>query len=392
MLFLIFCFWTCAALVVYTYAVYPALIWGLSRCFARTIETPEGDSQNWPSVSLLVVANNEEDVIAQRIQNALAMDYPHDRLEIVMALDGCTDGTATIVRRFSNQGVKLFDFAQRRGKASVLNDAIKEIKGEIVMLSDANTDIDHQAPRRLVRWFNHAKIGVVCGRLVLTDPLTGGNVDSAYWKYENFLKRCEGRLGALLGANGAIYAIRKELYQPIRSETTNDDFEIPLLAKLKTDCTIVYDFDAVAHEEIPPEIRSEFRRRVRIGASGFQSLTTLWKLLDPRRGWVAFTFFSHKILRWFCPFFLLGLLVSNLLVLDRPFYRFVLMSQFGFYLLSLLVPFLPSQVRFPKPIRLAAMFTSMNIAFLVGFWRWLSGQHKGTWVRTIRMSAQGKHV
>jgi cellulose synthase/poly-beta-1,6-N-acetylglucosamine synthase-like glycosyltransferase len=385
-------FWICAALVFYTYAVYPGLVWALSRCHAWAIDPPIRDPENSPTVSLLVAAHNEEDVIGRRIQNALALDYPQHRLEIVIALDGCSDATATIVRQFSDQGVKLLDYAQRRGKASVLNSAIKELRGEIVVLSDANTEFDHQAVRRLARWFSHARVGVVCGRLVLTDSLKGGNVDSVYWRYETFLKRCEGRLGALLGANGAIYAIRKDLYQPIRPESTNDDLEIPLMAKLKSDRAIIYDFDALAYEESAPNMQSEFRRRVRIGASGFQSLVTLWRLLDPRRGWIAFTFFSHKLLRWSCPFFLICILLSNLLLLDRPFYRFLLMCQIGFYLSSLVVVFFPSQVRFPTPVRFAAMFTSMNFALLVGFCRWLSGRHKGTWDPTIRMAAQAREV
>jgi cellulose synthase/poly-beta-1,6-N-acetylglucosamine synthase-like glycosyltransferase len=379
-------FWICAALIFYTYVAYPVLVWGLSQAYTWAVNPPSVDPENWPSVSLLIAAHNEERVIGRRIQNALAMDYPVPLLEIVIALDGCTDATSTIVRRYASKGVKLLDYSQRRGKASVLNSVIKGLRGEIVLLSDANTDFDDQAVQRLARWFSHPRVGVVCGRLVLTDSLKGGNVDSVYWKYETFLKRCEGRLGALLGANGAIYAIRKELYEPIRPESTNDDLEIPLMAKLKTDCAIVYDFDALAYEESAPNMQSEFRRRVRIGASGFQSLVTLWKLVDPRRGWIAFTFFSHKLLRWSCPFFLICMLLSNLLLLDRLFYQFVLMFQISFYLTSLAVVFFPSQVRFPKPVRFVAMFTSMNFALLVGFFRWLSGRHKGTWDPTIRMA------
>ncbi len=378
--------WTCLALIVFSYAIYPLLIWCLSRWFARPVVPPEFEPKDWPSVSLLIAAYNEEEVIEERVRNALAMDYPSDRLEIVIALDGCSDGTASIVRRYQSQGVRLLDFAVRRGKSAVLNNAIDEVRGKIVLLSDANTGIDSQAARRLVRWFGHPQVGAVCGRLVLTDPHTGRNVDSLYWKYETFLKRCEGRLGALLGANGAIYAIRKELYQPIPSQTLIDDFVIPLLAKLRSGCSIVYESSAVAREETPADVRSEFRRRARIGAGGFQSIGMLWKLLDPRQGWVALSFLSHKVLRWLCPFFMIGVLASNLLLLDIPFYRLVLMSQFGFYLLSVLAAFLPSSIKFLKPLRLATMFTSMNLALFVGFWRWLSGRQNGVWIRTSRIA------
>ncbi len=284
----------------------------------------------------------------------------------------------------ADRGIRLLDYAQRRGKASVLNSAFAELKGEIILLSDANTYIDPTAARKLVRWFQDPGVGAVCGRLVLTDPQTGRNVDSLYWKYETFLKRCEGRLGALLGANGAIYAIRRDLFAPIPPETIVDDFVIPLLAKLRTGCAIVYDGEAIAHEETPPDVGSEFHRRSRIGAGGFQSIGMLWRLLDPRRGWVAFTFLSHKVLRWTCPFFLVGMLVSNLLLVGRPFYRNFLFCQLAFYLVSLVGAFVSGKFKALKLVRLATMFTSMNVALLFGFWRWLRGSQKGAWRRTAR--------
>lgn len=342
-----------------------------------------------PLVSLLIVAHNEEDVIEERIRNALATDYPSDRLEIVIALDGCTDGTSSIVQQYQSQGVRLLDFPRRRGKSTTLNDAFEDLKGQIVVLSDANTEIDPRAVRRLLRWFSDPKVGVVCGRLVLIDPITARNADSLYWKYETFIKRCEGQLGALLGANGAIYAIRKDLFQRIPNKTLIDDFVIPLLAKLNSGCPIIYEPTAVAHEETPADVRSEFRRRTRIGAGGFQSIGMLWRLLDPRQGWVALSFLSHKVLRWLCPFFMIGAFVSNLWLLESPFYRLVLMSQLGFYLVSGLAAFLPPSIKFLKPLRLATMFTSMNLALFVGFWRWLIGRQTGTWARTSRVPSQG---
>src|SRR5205085_81616 len=216
-----------------------------------------------------------------------------------------------IVSRYADRGVRLLASAARRGKANVLNSSIPAVKGEVVLLSDANTFTDPQAARHLARWFEDPRVGVVSGRLILTDPATGRNADSLYWKYETLLKKYEGRLGALLGANGGIYAIRRALFTAIPGDTIVDDFVIPLEAKLRTGCGIVYDPEAVAREETAPNVGCEFHRRARIGAGGFQSLGLLWRLLNPARGWVAFTFFSHKVLRWVCPFFLLGLLVSS---------------------------------------------------------------------------------
>jgi len=378
-------FWGCSALVVYIYLIYPALIWLLSRVFGQVREAAEADDQDLPTTSLVLAAYNEETVIEDRLENALGMDYPADKYEIVVGSDGCSDRTAAIVRGFAARGVRLLEFAENRGKASVLNAAVAEATGEIVLMSDANTQVDPIAARRLVRWFHDPKVGAVVGRLVLVDPQTGRNADGLYWKYETFLKRCEGRLGALLGANGAIYAIRRNLYEPIPSGTIVDDFVIPLLAKQRTGCEILYDCDAVAVEETPPDVGAEFHRRARIGAGGYQSIGMLWRILDPRRGWVAFAFLSHKVLRWICPFFLIGAFVANVLLVTLPFYRAVLVAHVAFYLAALLLAFVPVRAKILRPLRLSTMFVSMNAALLVGFWRWIRGRQRGTWRRTARV-------
>jgi cellulose synthase/poly-beta-1,6-N-acetylglucosamine synthase-like glycosyltransferase len=385
-------FWACSALVAYAYLGYPLLVWGLSRAFHQRVVPQAGDVADLPAVSLLIAAYNEEAVIEDRLRNALAMDYPADKLQIVVSSDGSTDRTTEIVRRHAVGRVRLLDYAHRRGKAAVLNASVPELEGEIVLFSDANTEVDAGAVWKLVRWFGDPRVGVVCGRLVLTDPGTGKNVDSLYWKYETFLKECEGRLGALLGANGGIYAIRKAVYTPIPEGTILDDFAIPLVARLRTGCTIVYDSEAVAREETPPALGSEFVRRSRIGAGGFQSLGLLWGLLHPRWGWTALAFASHKILRWICPFFLLGMLASNLVLLrDSPFFKATLAAQFLFYLASGIMAVIPVRSRLLKPLRLTTMFTGMNLALLVGFWRWLRGRQQGVWQRTARTaeSAEG---
>jgi cellulose synthase/poly-beta-1,6-N-acetylglucosamine synthase-like glycosyltransferase len=379
-------FWVSMSLVTYAYVGYPLVVWCLSRWFGRWQEEPTAESEHLPSVSLLIAAYNEAGEIGRRLESALRMNYPPDRLEIVVASDGSSDGTADIVRSFADRGVRLLDHPERRGKAAALNAAFSQVRGEVVLLSDANTDIAPGALRRMVRWLRRPRIGVVCGRLVLRDPQTGRNVDSLYWKYETFLKKCEGRLDALLGSNGAIYAIRRALFDPIPNDTIVDDFVIPLRAKLRTGCGIVYDSDAVAWEQTPADLGAEFHRRSRIGAGGFQSIGLLWKLLDPRHGWVAFTFFSHKVLRWLCPFFLVAALVSNSFLWEEPFYLGCLLGQLGFYIVSLLAASVPARPKFLKPLRLTTMFTAMNAALLVGFWRWLRGSQAAAWKRTARLA------
>jgi cellulose synthase/poly-beta-1,6-N-acetylglucosamine synthase-like glycosyltransferase len=378
----VFC--ACAALVFYTYAGYPAIVWVLARLVGRRGNAAEVADAELPTVSLLVAAYNEETVIQQRILNALSMDYPKDKLEIVVATDGCSDGTAEIVRRYARDGIRLLECPHRRGKATALNDSIPQLKGEIVILSDANTFTKPSAARNLARWFVDPDVGSVCGRLILTDPNTGGNVDGMYWKYETFLKKCEGKLGALLGANGGLYAIRRSTFAPIPADTIVDDFVIPLEARLRCGCRIVYDPTAVAWEEIPNHIGAEFRRRARIGAGGAQSFSRLWRLLDPRQGWVAFTFVSHKVLRWVCPFLLIGLALSNIALANEQFFFVSLSAQAAFYAVSGLLAIVPIRAKALKPLMLTTMFTGMNLALLFGFGRWLAGTQTGIWVRTAR--------
>jgi len=376
-------FWVCVALIGYAYVLYPIALWGLSHVFGRVPTCDWPADADLPPVSVLIAAHNEEKVIADRIANALALDYPPDRLEIVIASDGSSDETSRTVRRVADPRVRLLESPLRRGKASVLNAAFRAVRGEIVLLSDANTFTDVDALRRMVRWFADPRVGVVCGRLILTDPATGQNVDSLYWRYETFLKRCEGRLGALLGANGAIYAVRRSCFTGIRSDTIVDDFVIPLVTRLRCGSTILYDETAVAYEETPADFGSEFRRRSRIGAGGFQSLNTLWRLLGPRYGWLAFSFLSHKVLRWMCPFLLIGALGTNLVLAGGPLYSWTLIAQVLGYGLSALGLVRGTRAA-PRVLRLATMFTTMNAALLVGFWLWITGGQRGVWQRTAR--------
>ncbi|HET6576276.1 MAG TPA: glycosyltransferase family 2 protein [Fimbriiglobus sp.] len=377
-----------SALVVvgYAYLGYPVIVGLASRFFGRSDRRAELSDDELPTVTLLIAAYNEESEIAQRLHNALTVRYPKGKFEVVIASDGSSDRTVAIARQFTDRRVRVVAFATRRGKSAVLNDVMaNHVRSEVVVFSDANTWNDPDSIRRLAAWFRDRSVGVVCGRLVLTDPESGRNVDGLYWKYETFLKTCEGRLGALLGSNGGIYAIRRTAYTPIPDNTLVDDFVIPLLARLRTGCRMIYDRDAVAAEETPGTMTAEFHRRARIGAGGFQSLGILRRLLLPGNGWVAFTFFSHKVLRWTSPFFLLAALAGSVLLtaLD-PGYWWLTAGQLAFYGLALAAGRVPNRPRFLRVLRLPALFTTLNAAFFVGFFRWLRGPANGTWRRTAR--------
>jgi cellulose synthase/poly-beta-1,6-N-acetylglucosamine synthase-like glycosyltransferase len=361
------------------------LAWAFSRLFGEQKAAPRGANEV-PRVSIIIAAHNEEQVIGERLQNLIDLDYPADRLDIIIASDGSTDRTCDIVRTFRAPQVRLLEFTTNRGKAAVLNDAVAAAKGEILLLSDANTMIERSAVRAMTRWFADPSIGVVCGRLVLTDPITGNNADSLYWRYETLLKTCESRLGALLGANGAIYAIRRSLFPKLEGRVAVDDFVIPLLARLRgqESSGIVYEERAVAYEESPAEIRSEFARRSRIGAGGFQSLSLLWPLMDPRWGWTAFAFISHKLLRWLCPFFLIGVVLCSLALSQDPLYRGLFLGQVALYTCALAGYYSPRLNGLHKSVRLTVMFAAMNLALLNGFMLWASGRQTGAWQRTAR--------
>lgn len=382
--FLIFCFWTCLAGAAYAYVGYPLTIYAAACLFGRRRATPAAADESLPTATLLIAAYNEADVIGERVENALRPDYPAGKLEILIATDGCDDGTNEIVSRYASRGVRLLPFTKRRGKSHVLNDAVPQATGEVLILSDANTMMEPDAARRLASWFSDQSVGSVTGQLKLVDAATGKNADGLYWRYENFLKRCEGELDAVPGANGAIYSVRRELFRPIPPDTMVDDLTIPLLAKLRTNCRNLFDSQAIAHEETAPDVSAEFKRRSRIGAGGFQALSRLWPLLNPRYGWTAFTFFAHKALRWVTPFLLVGLFFSNLLLAARPPYTGLFVAQIAFYLAAAIGRQVELRGAAGRVLRLAELFAAMNLALLIGFVRWARGPQNGAWIRTPR--------
>lgn len=381
-------FWGAVAGLFFSYLGYPMIIFACSRLFGhRPLPPPSQAPQNLPTVTILISALNEEASIQERLENVLALKYPPEKLDTVIASDGSTDQTCTIVRRYAETypgRIRLLEYSERRGKSTVLNTALQELRSELVIFSDANTMFDTNAVLNLTRWFQDVSIGVVCGQLHLQDVATGKNVDGLYWRYENFLKDCEGRLGALLGANGAIYAMRRTAFVPIPGDTIVDDFVIPLLSKLRFKHRIIYDKEAIAVEDTAPDIEGEFRRRCRIGAGNFQSLARLWPLLIPAQGWTSLVFFSHKILRWFCPAFLVLALAANLWLWDQSMYQWLILCQVIFYLLAYCGHRFTDETLQSRAVRLVTMFVVMNIALAVGFWRWVMGQQQGTWQRTTR--------
>ena len=382
-------FWTSLSLVVYSYAGYPLIAWSLSRWQRRkssnqSLEdnTPV-DANSLPFVSIVIAAYREEAVILERLNNLAKLDYPSDKLEILIGCDGNLDLTGELVSSYDDDRVRLIQFEQRRGKSSVLNDCVPQTKGEIIVFSDANTQMDPQCIKHLVKHFQDETIGCVCGQLILEDSVTCQNVDGLYWKYENFLKECESKLGAVLGVNGALYALRKNLYIPIPPYIINDDFMIGMQVHLAGH-RLVYEDAAFAVEESAPSVQAEFQRRTRIGTGAFQSLKYLNGLLNPKHGYIAFAFWSHKVLRWFCPIFMFIALLTNVYLFAHPFYQATLIAQETFYLMALIGIHFVNGERYLKLFRIPGMFVQMNYALVIGLFRCLFLQQNGTWERTER--------
>ena len=322
-------FWSALALLAYVYFGYPMLAWFVQRLRPR----PVARAPIEPRVTVVVVAHNEENRIGRRIENLLASDYPRDRLSIIVGSDGSTDDTAYRVSQYDDQGVRLRAFRRRRGKAAVLNDLIALADGEIVVLADARQRFERDAIRALVANFADPQVGAVSGELLLrkrrgTSP--GSEGAGFYWKYEKFIRMSESSTGSTVGATGAIYAIRRELFEPIPADTILDDVLIPMRI-VKQGYRVVVESGARAHDLIAMNPREDFIRKARTIAGTFQLFGRYPWMLSPFRSRVWFKALSHKALRLAIPVLHLALFASNVLLLDVPVYRLLLTGQVVFY-------------------------------------------------------------
>lgn len=375
-------FWTSSFCVVYTYVLYPLGLY----IHDRTV-TPKKfkKSDDLPGLTLIIAAYNEEKVIKSRIENCLALDYPRELLEIIIASDGCDDKTNEIVGKYKDRGITLFDYKERRGKVNVLNETVPKAKNNIVVFSDANTMFARDALKKLVKHFGDERVGCVCGGLhfVNADGSKTGELEGFYWRYETRLKIMEGRRGSLLGANGAIFAVRKELFVACPADTIVEDFVMPMRI-LQRGHMVLYDPTASAIEEAAHKIIHEKQRRIRIGAGDFQALFRLLPMLNPLKGFPALAFFSHKVLRWFAPFFLVFSFISNLFLINHPFYSVLFVLQSTFYMSAFIGQMLSWSGINMRFFNLCYYFVSMNLALFLGFLRYVSGRQKVAWQRTER--------
>lgn len=385
-------FWAAALLLLHTYFFYPLILFildGLEQAMAnlRFIKTgrerrrPRVDS-SLPTVSLVVAAYNEAACIDEKVKNSLQLDYPADRFELLVGSDGSDDGTNEKVLAVEDPRVRL-SAAPRAGKTTVLNRCIPSASGDIIILSDANTMIDPAAVKKLVRHFSDPEVGAVCGKLKLYNKESQDYEESAYWTYESLIKFYEGKKGAVMGANGGLYAIRRRLFEALPPSTIVDDFVIPLRI-LEQGFQVKYDPEAVAFEETTEDYEREFGRRARIAAGNFQSLKLVPGLLSPTAGFRAFAFWSHKLLRWCAPMLMAVAFASNLFLLDRMFFVLTFTAQCLFYGLALAGRQGVFSGALKRVASIAYYFVSMNAALAVGFWRFVRNTQRAAWDRTAR--------
>lgn len=378
----------CVCAVLHSYLFYP-LWWrliGRRRPILPLREPPAA----WPFISIIVAGYNEATCIGRRVQNLLQCDYPIDKMEILIASDGSEDGTDRMAAEaaMGDPRVRVLAFTLRRGKVNVLNEVCANAQGKILVLSDANVDFAPDTLKRLVTRFEDPRVACVCGKLCFRTRAGEAHTQSEniYWKLETWLKQHEGGRGVLLGANGANFALRRDLWQGCPPEIVVEDLYIPLRL-LMDGWRVMFEPAALAYEDLPPALADEFGRRVRIGAGDFQILARCLSLLHPSNGLAAWVFFSHKVLRWGTPFFLVGTISAILLlVLLRAPGAWALAVVAVCTLVWTAIGF--TSIRLPgilgKIASASAYFAAMNAALFLGFFRWLRGSQSTTWNRTRR--------
>jgi len=369
-------FWLSVALLAYAHVGYPALVAARARLRPRP---PRRGGQ--PMVSVVIVAHDEATRIGARIQNLLALDYPADRLELVVASDGSSDGTPECARAWEPDGVTVVAFETRRGKPAVLNDVVPKARGEIVVMADARQTFDPRAIRELVAPFADAGVGAVSGELILTaggDATRVGEGVSVYWRYEKFIRRHESLADSTVGATGAIYAIRRALFVPIPPDTILDDVLIPMTIA-RRGYRVVFEAAARAYDRPAATASEEFRRKVRTIAGTFQLFARGRWLLSPRHNRLWLQTVSHKGLRLLSPLLLAAIAASNVLLLAEPLYRLSLGAQVVFYVAALL-GWLTRDARTRIPfMSVPYVFCLLNWATTVAFVRFLTGRQRVTW-------------
>lgn len=372
-------FWLCLAVCVYIYFGYPALLWILSRVRTR----PVREDDVTPRASFIVAAYNEEDVIARKIENTLALDYPPEQLEIIVASNGCTDRTSEIVRTFDDPRVRLLDLAEP-GKMEAVNQAVRMATGDILVFTDADFMLDAEALRRMARKFADPEVGGVSGArkpgIVRKGDATGEG-EGLYVRWDKLQKVLESRIGSVYAADGLLYAIRRELYVPLDDPNRGDDMTISSQVPL-AGYRLLFDPEATAWEDGTIDARSEFRRKARIANRCTRALLGHGRRLFTA-GFYTVEVLSHKVVRHMIPFFLIPMFLASIaLAPASSFYGFALAGQLTVYALALVGAALrDTRAGHWKIFSVPYYFCFVNAAALVGLLKLISGRGTKSWAR-----------
>ncbi len=368
-----------ASVIAYVYFGYPVMLTLLARIRTAPIVRSPRES---PTVSLIIPAHNEEKVIADKISNSLALDYPPETLEVVVASDGSTDRTEQIVRAFRKHGVKLLSLNPNQGKSSAQNGAVANSRGGILFFTDANVMLQPDAIRAVVRHFADEAVGCVVGKVTyLNEGETSvSEAEGFYWRYESFLRGLESKVGNLAMGSGPIMALRRRLFEPLDPHE-GEDFVLPMRTAM-AGYRVVYEPEAVSeeilHQSTPATM---FKTKVRIITKDLRGLFLCRAVLNPLRyPLYSWGLISHKLLRWLVPYFLIALFGLNLLLLDQPFYHLTLAMQIVCYALGgagYLWQHTPRKP--PRVVGIPFSFCLINAAALTGVARFLMGKRAGRW-------------
>lgn len=384
------CFWLSVFAVFHTYVFFPVILKLLARNksnnnFVWNVK----DVDSFPSVTIVMAAYNEEPVIEQKIKSVISCNYPNNKIEFLIGSDNSTDKTNEIVLNYSERFpfIKLIAFTERQGKACIINKLAEMASGEILILTDANVIFTETTIYQLIKHYKNDKIHLV-GGLILNTNLKKDGIsyqEKAYLSNENLIKFREGVLwGTMIGAFGGVYSIRKYAYKPVPLNYFMDDFYITMHV-IKDGGSSIQELEAVCYEDISNLIKEEFRRKIRISVGNFQNLSTFKRLAFPVFSGRGFSFISHKILRWHTPFLLITCLcLSAFLAFESQFYLIVFTIQVLMLCSLLLDAFLKLlKINFSL-LRFLTHFYSMNLALLIGFFKYHKGVESSVWQPTKR--------
>ena len=382
-------FWIGLFIIFYSYLGYGIFLFilvKLKRAFGKAEE--ELPTDFLPQITHVIAAYNEEDFIREKINNSLNLDYPKDKLQVIIVTDGSNDKTMDIIKEYPE--IEHYHEDSRNGKIAAVNRMIPYIKSSVTVFSDANTLLNDEAYKNIVRHFSAEKVGLVAGeKRVMSKDKDGAAAsgEGFYWKYESKLKKWDSELHSVVGAAGELFAIRTELFKPVDTNIVIEDFYISLSLAMQG-YKVVYEPDAYAMESGSASVGEELKRKIRIAAGGIQAIVKLKGLLNFfKYGVLSFQYISHRVLRWtLAPLCLLLVLFTNIYLayLQIPLYQLILICQVAFYLFSIIGWLLQNNNLKIKIFFIPYYFSMMNYAVFRGFFRYMKGSQSAVWEKAKR--------